>query len=45
MKQYGISGFPTIKFMKSDGTVFGEIGGYEEPDKFISDMNAALGAN
>ncbi|HTQ11597.1 MAG TPA: thioredoxin fold domain-containing protein [Fimbriimonadaceae bacterium] len=44
MQQYGVSGFPTIKFMKADGTVFGEIGGYEDPPKFIADMNAALGA-
>ena len=44
MQQYGVSGFPTIKFMKADGSVFGEIGGYEDPPKFIADMNAALGS-
>ncbi len=43
MSQYGIQGFPTIKFMKADGSVFGEIGGYEEPNAFIGDMNKALG--
>lgn len=44
MSQYGVHGFPTIKFMKADGTVFGEIGGYEPTDAFIADMNKALGA-
>jgi len=43
MKTYGVAGFPTIKFMKADGTVFGEIGGYQPADNFVSDMNGALG--
>jgi len=43
MQQYGIRGFPTIKFIKPDGTVFGEIGGYEPTDAFVGDMNKALG--
>ncbi|MFI5387265.1 MAG: hypothetical protein ACHQ50_14235 [Fimbriimonadales bacterium] len=44
MSQYGIHGFPTIKFTKADGTVFGEIGGYEPTEAFIGDMNKALGS-
>jgi thioredoxin-related protein len=43
MSTYGIQGFPTIKFVKADGSVFGEIGGYEPTDAFIRDMNKALG--
>jgi len=42
MSSLGIHGFPTIKFMKADGSVFGEIGGYEPTDAFIADMNKAL---
>jgi thioredoxin-related protein len=43
MSKYGVQGFPTIKFTKADGSVFGEIGGYEPVDKFVADMNAAVG--
>jgi len=41
MSQYGISGFPTIKFMKSDLNAFGGFVGYMETARVIAAMNGA----
>jgi thioredoxin-like negative regulator of GroEL len=40
---YNISALPTIKFMKSDGTVIHEFLGYRPLDAFIGEMNKARG--
>lgn len=43
MKTYGISGFPTIKFMKSDASAFGGFVGYMPTAKVVEAMNGAAG--
>jgi hypothetical protein len=43
MKQYGISGFPTIKYLKADGTEFGGFVGYMPTDRVVSSMDSASG--
>lgn len=43
MQNYGISGFPTIKYVKSDGSAFGGFVGYMATDKVIDSMNSAVG--
>jgi len=43
MQQLGISGFPTIKFMKNDGSVFGGFVGYKPTEQVIADMNSSAG--
>jgi thiol-disulfide isomerase/thioredoxin len=39
--KFGISGYPTIKFMKPDESIFDEIGGYEPLPAFLDDMRKA----
>jgi len=43
MSTYGISGFPTIKYMKADGSAFGGFVGYMPTDKVISSMESGAG--
>jgi len=43
MQQFGISGFPTIKYLKADGSAFGGFVGYMPTDQVISNMNGAAG--
>jgi thioredoxin-related protein len=37
VKRYGIRGYPTIVFLKPDGSVAGKIVGYRPPEKFLQD--------
>ena len=43
MSRYGVSGFPSIKFINKDEQVVHEIGGYEALNAFLNDMRKALG--
>jgi thioredoxin-related protein len=43
MSKYGVSGFPTIKYTKSDGTAFGGFVGYMPTDQVTASMDAAKG--
>ncbi len=45
MSQYGISGFPTIKFIKPDGTVVHQLVGYVPLAQFLQEMNTARSAS
>jgi len=40
--KYGVSGYPTIIFLDSNGTVLSKIPGYLPPDKFLANMNKIL---
>lgn len=41
MKEYSVSGFPTIKYLKADGSAFGGFVGYMPTEKVIDSMNSA----
>ena len=41
MQKYGISGFPTIKYVKADGSEFGGFVGYMPTERVIASMDAA----
>ena len=43
MSSFGISGFPTIKYLKADGTAFGGFVGYMPTAQVCSSMDAAKG--
>ena len=45
MKTYGVQGFPMIKYMKADGTVFGGFDGYMPTDRVCASMDAAKGGS
>lgn len=36
--QFNITGYPTIKFLKADGTQVGEVVGYKPVEPFVADM-------
>lgn len=40
--KYGVSGFPTIIFLDSNGAVLSKIPGYLPPDRFLANMNKIL---
>lgn len=42
-KKYGVTGLPTVVFVKPDGTKVGETIGFVEADDFLPHMRAALG--
>jgi thioredoxin-related protein len=42
MTRYGVSGFPTIKFLNKDGEVVHEMVGYRPVEGFIAEMRKAL---
>lgn len=44
-KRYGVTGLPTVVFVRPDGTKVGETIGFVEADAFLPHMQAALGAN
>jgi len=41
MQSYGVSGFPTIKFMHADGSAYGGFVGYMPTEQVIAAMGAA----
>jgi thioredoxin-related protein len=41
-QKYGVSGYPTIKFLRSDGTVVHEIVGYMPLGPFLAEMQKAV---
>jgi len=43
-QRYGVTGYPSIKFLDSDGKVVHEIGGYVPLATFLGEMNKARGA-
>jgi len=43
MSKYGVSGFPTIKYLKADSSAFGGFVGYMPTDQVIANMNGAVG--
>ena len=44
-KKYGVTGYPTIKFLDSDGNAVHEAVGYRPLNAFLQEMNKARGAN
>jgi thioredoxin-like negative regulator of GroEL len=44
MTKYGVRGYPTIKFMRADGSVNHEFVGFRPLNEFIAEMNRARGA-
>jgi len=45
MSQYGISGFPTIKYMKADGSAYGGFVGFMPTAQVVSSMNSGASGN
>ena len=42
--KYGVSGYPTIIFMDSNGNVVSRLPGFQAPDQFLASMNNVLSA-
>jgi len=42
--KYGVTGYPTIVFLNSDGTLISQIVGYEDAGQFAADVNKAASA-
>lgn len=43
MARYGVSGFPTVKYLNKDGEAIGEMVGYSPVDRFVPEMLSFLG--
>ena len=43
MRQYSVSGYPTIKFLRSDGSVIGQHVGYAPLQQMLNVMNKMRG--
>lgn len=43
-KKYGVTGYPSIKFLDAEGNEIHEIGGYVPLNAFLAEMNKARGA-